>query len=178
MTSLITPTRNSIAAALCLPVLAWASENGTHSEEVSKQTIEATLRAEFKDETITVEQTDSAPNRKDCALVVDGLVQKGELGNAFVRMRCKSTSSSLPFYVVAHGKFLRSISRPQIAEQKKFIRQGTRVTGVLVRGKTRIAMPVITLQTCAVGGRLRVTTLDRKRIFEGRLTSESEVQLQ
>lgn len=173
----------SVLSAISICVLgkaqASAAAETTSTAPVTKEEIERVLRDHFGDQQLTIQEPAFTLIRQDCVLAVDkALVKATSFSRTFVRMRCANLRGEPPFFVLAHSRFLKAISSREELAAPNLVKQGTVLTGLMVRGKTRITIPVKNLRTCRPGSMVRVITLDRKQIFVGRLTKDLRVELQ
>jgi hypothetical protein len=123
--------------------------------------------------------TEVRANRPDPELEVIAVDAWGKR-QAKVRLRCRQSQECLPFYVlinwpsqsaaqtVIHGL---SIARPHSSashtpqREPLSVRTGEVATLVIDGDQIRMQMPVICLSNGSVGKRIRVSSLDHKRIF-------------
>ena len=158
---------------------AYAAPGTTSTAPVTKEEIERVLREHFGDEQLTIERPAFNLPHRECIFAVDtASVKTTPLGRAFVAMRCINRRAEPPFLVIAHSRFLKTVSPRDGLAGQSFVKQGTLLKAVMTRGKTRITIPVKSLRTCRPGSMVRVITLDRKQIFVGRLTKDLGVELQ
>ena len=103
-----------------------------------------------------------------------------DLDNTKVRLRCRDSRDCLPFYAVIRGRNLENgfeslaKSAPQMAvpspvREPWLVRSGERAILVLEGGHLRIEMPVICLSNGSAGKSIRVTTTNRKQVYQGQV---------
>jgi Chaperone for flagella basal body P-ring formation len=111
------------------------------------------------------------------ALAVTGITPR-DAQSAVVRMQCrKGNGDCLPFYVLLHwgrpmereAAFAELNSPARITTvsrvpDKPLVRAGQRATLLIENNQMRVATPIICLQSGSRGQKIRVTSLDRKRI--------------
>lgn len=101
-----------------------------------------------------------------------------------VRMTCKASHGCMPFYVLvelpAPLERFASVSLPSLKfpadplPRPKLVlamRRGGHATLVLDDGVSHIQIPVLSLQDACVGESVRVSTLDHKQTYEGKVIS-------
>jgi hypothetical protein len=106
-------------------------------------------------------------------------ISRTTAGTVGVRLRCRQNGVCLPFYVLVHSKTSAASPRlkadgevpagsPQgIAKAASEIHGGERATLILENADLRISLPVICMQSGSHGQRIRVTSKDGLRFFEG-----------
>lgn len=116
------------------------------------------------------EASSKGPN---AALTVES-VKPWNDGSTLVRMRCRKPGECLPFFVVVKGTQpqelecavagpRRTIAKPR-QPREVLVRAGQKATMILESRKFRVATPIICLENGSEGQRIRVSSLDRKRI--------------
>lgn len=119
-------------------------------------------------------------------------VSKAELlanGHLRIRLGCRSSQECLPFFAMvtppAEGIALTEIARldatlhagmPFQRTNAPALRAGSPTTLLMGDDHMRIAMPVISLDSGALGAEVRVSTADRKRVFRAVVVSPQVVR--
>jgi hypothetical protein len=156
-----------------------AAAETTSTAPLTNEEIERVLREHFGDQQLTIERPAFSLLHRECIFAIDtASVKATPLGDAFVEIRCVNRRGEPPFLVIAHSRFLKTVSARDGLAVQSFVKQGTLLKAVMARGKTRITIPVKSLRTCRPGSMVRVITLDKKQIFVGRLTKDLKVELQ
>ncbi len=116
------------------------------------------------------EASSKGPN---AVLIVES-VKPWKEGSTLVRMRCRKPGECVPFFVVVNGTQPeeletavagpgRTIAKPG-KPREVLVRAGQKATMILESRKFRVATPIICLENGSEGQRIRVSSLDRKRI--------------
>ena len=100
-------------------------------------------------------------------------------GTVKVKLRCRDNHECLPFYVLVHGIDGGQASRPEqravpavsAGSPQNLIRGGDHAILVLESHDSRMSLPVICLQGGARGQTIRVSTPDRRQIFDAEIVA-------
>lgn len=156
-----------MAATASLPTQRFAISAGQIAEVLaSSGLIVNVAQVEFLSEVSTT--SDHAPLQ-----VVSTATRAA--GATIVKLRCHDNHECLPFYVLVHGSKagakiqLASDQEPLVetTSSPQVIRGGDPAILILENADYRIRVPVICLQNGARGQRIRVTSKDHRRFFEG-----------
>jgi flagella basal body P-ring formation protein FlgA len=91
-----------------------------------------------------------------------------------VKLRCQDNHECLPFYVLVHSldklnvgsATLKAVSAAEADVPPNIIRGGEHATLVLESPDSRMSLPVICLQSGAVGQTIRVASPDHRQLFD------------
>jgi hypothetical protein len=100
-------------------------------------------------------------------------------GTVKVKLRCRDNHQCLPFYVLVHGINGGRAYRPEqravpavvASSPKNLIRGGDHAILVLESHDSRMSLPVICLQGGARGQTIRVSSPDRRQIFDAEIVA-------
>jgi hypothetical protein len=100
-------------------------------------------------------------------------------GTVKVKLRCRDNHECLPFYVLVHGMIGGKVSRPEqpalppvvASLPKNLIRGGDHAILILESHDSRMSLPVICLQGGARGQTIRVSSPDRRQIFDAEIVA-------
>jgi hypothetical protein len=160
-------------AATLAVVLCTVAAGSAAPATITKQQVIAALNAHGF--SISPEQVnflaDPLATRPDAVLEMLSIEHWGA-GRLSVRMGCRQREECVPFYVAVDptNPDLQSPAQSlpvvrQTSRTPPVVRAGERAMLQIDRDKLHITMPVICLESGAVGGRIRVATSDHKQVY-------------
>ncbi len=110
-----------------------------------------------------------------------------EQASARVRLRCKATTTCLPFYAVVTWQDSQDVLASSPAAATKVasiadspapnaVKSGSHATLLMEADHARIQMDVISLGSAALGSQVRVASMDRKHTYTGEVIGTNLVK--
>jgi flagella basal body P-ring formation protein FlgA len=168
---------------LLVPMAAAASQAPARFAISTRQIADALASAGLMVSVSQVEFLSAVSTASDHALLQVVSTANRAAGIAIVKLRCHDNHECLPFYVRVHSSSRQTQSygtggtRLQLASEReslvedtsfpRMIRGGDPAILILESADSRISMPVVCLQNGTRGQRIRVTSKDHRRFFEG-----------